>query len=647
VGTEAGIPQGEARRAWARSTVLLATLVSTALVALLAVAAPAFADDSTPPQVTAFSITPAHVDTSAGDQTLKVTATIKDDQSGVDPQAQEVGLSSPDGKQYVAFFGLQRISGDVHAGVYSLSATMPRGSAGGVWRAWLMMQDNVGNSVRLQASDLDALLGVGIAEVTNDASTSDTTPPKITAFSLTPKQVDTTSQAQTVTATVTLADDSSGVTRGTFWLMGPEPGTQYTAADLTRVSGDASNGVYTGTVTLPEGSQPGSWTATIETGDAVGNSLRLDCWGLDAAFGAGSGEVTDVATAFDSTPPAVTSFSITPTEIDTETNDQTLTATVGLTDAQSGVRSAFVTLRPLIGTQEHEIFLSRISGDTHGGVWSGTCTLPRGSKVGMWAVVGLDATDVLGNEKTWQPSDINSLFPNAPGLLIANVAGAETVSIDSTWTIIGSGCAVTFPAGTVVMRQGGGPFAFYQMVAAPFTLDDSVPTTDLDGTPLATLRLGIPGLDLSFSQPVTVQMEVGTQYDGYRLNIQSLTEGGSAWANESSCPVQLGWISFTVSHATRFVANLTRSSLPKPKITWVSHVAGRRGSTVTILGTNFGKTQGTSRVKFGSAACGTYLTWTNTRIRCRVPTRAKLGSVKVIVVTRSGASNAEAFRIKR
>ena len=106
----------------------------------------------------------------------------------------------------------------------------------------------------------------------------------------------------------------------------------------------------------------------------------------------------------------------------------------------------------------------------------------------------------------------------------------------------------------MVTRVGGGPLAFYKMVAMPFEFD-GVPVTDLDGTPVATLRFGIPGLDLSFSRPVTVRMQVGSEYDGYLVQIQSLTETGEAWTDETTAKVRNGQVEFTVSHATRFAAS--------------------------------------------------------------------------------------------
>jgi hypothetical protein len=52
-------------------------------------------------------------------------------------------------------------------------------------------------------------------------------------------------------------------------------------------------------------------------------------------------------------------------------------------------------------------------------------------------------------------------------------------------------------------------------------------------------------------------------------------------------------------------------------------------------------------VKFGSAKCTTYLSWSSTRIRCRVPATIAHGSRPVRVVLKIGTSNSKSFAVKR
>ena len=85
----------------------------------------------------------------------------------------------------------------------------------------------------------------------------------------------------------------------------------------------------------------------------------------------------------------------------------------------------------------------------------------------------------------------------------------------------------------------------------------------------------------------------------------------------------------------------------EPLLSTLSPTAGRRGAIVTITGTGFCASRGTSFVRFGSVKCGTYVSWTSTRIRCKVPAKAVFGRLSVMVTTAGGTSNAKTFTVKR
>ena len=87
--------------------------------------------------------------------------------------------------------------------------------------------------------------------------------------------------------------------------------------------------------------------------------------------------------------------------------------------------------------------------------------------------------------------------------------------------------------------------------------------------------------------------------------------------------------------------------LSKPAITRLKPTSAKRGATVTISGTDFGATRGTSSVEFGAKKCATYLSWSATRIKCKVPAKAKIGKVKVTVATSARRRNAKNFTVKR
>jgi hypothetical protein len=84
-----------------------------------------------------------------------------------------------------------------------------------------------------------------------------------------------------------------------------------------------------------------------------------------------------------------------------------------------------------------------------------------------------------------------------------------------------------------------------------------------------------------------------------------------------------------------------------PAIIGLKPASGRRSSTVTVTGTGFGAVRGGGAVRFGGTACTKYVSWSDTRITCKVPAKARLGTVKVTVTTAGGVSNARSFRVKR
>ena len=75
-----------------------------------------------------------------------------------------------------------------------------------------------------------------------------------------------------------------------------------------------------------------------------------------------------------------------------------------------------------------------------------------------------------------------------------------------------------------------------------------------------------------------------------------------------------------------------------PQITSVSPSRAQYNQTVTITGSNFGSSRGSSSVRIGSIRVSSFTAWSNTIIRFRVPTNMRSGNVTVR--TSEGTSNA-------
>jgi hypothetical protein len=82
-------------------------------------------------------------------------------------------------------------------------------------------------------------------------------------------------------------------------------------------------------------------------------------------------------------------------------------------------------------------------------------------------------------------------------------------------------------------------------------------------------------------------------------------------------------------------------------ITGLSSLAGRLGALVTISGRHFGVRRGAGVVRFGRAACGRYLRWTDRRIVVAVPAKAQPGPGRLVVRTKYGRSGPLRFTVKR
>ena len=103
-------------------------------------------------------------------------------------------------------------------------------------------------------------------------------------------------------------------------------------------SGSATDGTYSGTVTIPRFSPHGDWTADVVVVDKVKNShdyvaSELSGQGWDSAFeqqGPGDGA-----------PPALTDFSFTPTSGDTSSADVQIQVSAHITDDLTGVDYAY------------------------------------------------------------------------------------------------------------------------------------------------------------------------------------------------------------------------------------------------------------------------------------------------------------------
>ncbi len=82
-----------------------------------------------------------------------------------------------------------------------------------------------------------------------------------------------------------------------------------------------------------------------------------------------------------------------------------------------------------------------------------------------------------------------------------------------------------------------------------------------------------------------------------------------------------------------------------PRVTKMTPKTGPTGTVVTITGTGFGTKRGTSTVKFGITLVTKYVSWSNTKIECKVPATG-VGAKLVKVTTSGGTSGGMNFTVE-
>ena len=167
------------------------------------------------------------------------------------------------------------------------------------------------------------------------------------------------------------------------------------------------------------------------------------------------------------------------------------------------------------------------------------------------------------------------------------------------------------------------------------------PTTNADGTPLTDLAsFNLYRTDtgtLTRINPSPIPTTSGTAASPYLF---SVLVSGVGTLTFYVTAVDTSGNESADSNTASFSYNLTST----PIITSLSPTSGTVGTVVTIRGKYFGPNQGSSVVSFNGVPATAYTSWSNTTIKCAVPSGATTGPV--VVTTSVGASSGEALTVK-
>jgi hypothetical protein len=196
----------------------------------------------------------------------------------------------------------------------------------------------------------------------------------------------------------------------------------------------------------------------------------------------------------------------------------------------------------------------------------------------------------------------------------------------------GNGAYVGFTAGT------GAQTAVQQILNWTFasgsgpTISSLSPTSGQVGTPVT-----ITGANLGSTQSTSTVTFNGVAATPTSWSATSIVVPVPSGATTGNVVVSIGGSPSNASNGVNFTV-----TPPPPAISSVSPTSGPVGTSVTITGTNFGGTQGTSTVTFNGTV-GSPTSWSGTSIAVPVPAGATTGNV---VVTVGGvASNGVSFTV--
>jgi RTX calcium-binding nonapeptide repeat (4 copies) len=259
--------------------------------------------------------------------------------------------------------------------------------------------------------------------------------PEIQSLTVGPDTIDTSTGPALVTVTAHITDAGVGLWQGTLSLGGNIAVGVFDASD--RVSGDANDGVYATTITVPRFSQQGTLAAGLSLTDRR-NTRTWDAAQLQAQ-GLPSGVVQ--TGAGDTGPPRVTAISWDgPSTVDTSSADQMVQLRLHVTDDLSGLHTGTVVLRGPTGVpfQASLDSSTQVGGSSLAGDYLVPITLPRGSAVGDWKLT-IILQDAVGHEITYSASELSAVAD--AGLDIHQVGMADTTppiidSLDLSPTVI-------------------------------------------------------------------------------------------------------------------------------------------------------------------------------------------------------------------
>ena len=196
-------------------------------------------------------------DTVTAGSTVDIYTTIQD-ASGIDTTASYIQVRQGAYSPCVAT-GFTLVSGTATDGVYKASCALPTSTVNGEYELDLHVYDTQKNPAELVVEGAFAVEG---------GADVDTIPPKFADFTYANDKV---SVGDTLTVTVTVSDDGSGVSDVHFVAKEPQLQTKICSGPMTKQSGDETSGVWGYSCVIPDGTYMGVYTGEVYATDKQNN----------------------------------------------------------------------------------------------------------------------------------------------------------------------------------------------------------------------------------------------------------------------------------------------------------------------------------------------------------------------------------------
>ena len=238
------------------------------------------------PELTAYSLSPETLDTSANPGSVRFSLTATDDLSGVEDAA--ALIRRPDSDDPLCFPCGHRVpsvlaSGTIFDGIWTEDLPLPRFATAGTYAVTaVVLYDRAGNETVYDHEELEDL---GYPVEFTQIGGGDSEPPEIVDFWMNPGALQTSSGNGTIEFFLRVQDDLSGVGEtadSVFEQMRvdfhPPHAFEWWFSDAgtTQVSGTQLDGVWRFRVTLPREAETGTWRIpALVAADHAGNETLL------------------------------------------------------------------------------------------------------------------------------------------------------------------------------------------------------------------------------------------------------------------------------------------------------------------------------------------------------------------------------------